>query len=100
MHPTFEQKARAYHDGVPSRNTHLQRLQQRQVEGWLLQWQNLPNPLYAPPCSNKKIQAWHKIMNDTAKNTSVLESCSADGRLATLQQLSEQLEASGKPMEA
>ncbi len=28
---------------------------------------------------------WHKIMSDTAKNTNVLEACSMDGRLTTLQ---------------
>jgi hypothetical protein len=30
-------------------------------------------------------KAWHKIMSDTAKNTVVLEACSSDGRLTTLQ---------------
>lgn len=43
-------------------------------------------------------KAWQKIMTDTAKNTNVLDACSADGRLATLQSLSEQLEVCQKSL--
>ncbi|KAL6757976.1 dynein heavy chain, N-terminal region 1-domain-containing protein, partial [Haematococcus lacustris] len=41
---------------------------------------------------------WQKIMNDTAKHTVVLDACSTDGRLATLQALSEQLEVCQKSL--
>lgn len=41
---------------------------------------------------------WLKIMADTARNTNVLDACSADGRLALLQELSEQLEKCQKSL--
>eukprot|EP00803_Ostreobium_quekettii_P011338 evm.model.scf_1312.1 EVM.evm.TU.scf_1312.1 scf_1312:839-40608(+) len=37
-------------------------------------------------------KAWQRTMADTAKNPNVLEACSAEGRLATLKDLSEALE--------
>lgn len=43
-------------------------------------------------------KAWQKIMSDTAKNTNVLDACSADGRLDTLRTLSEQLETCQKSL--
>jgi len=43
-------------------------------------------------------KTWQKIMADTAKNTSVLESCSAEGRLSTLKGLAEQLEVCQKSL--
>lgn len=43
-------------------------------------------------------KTWKKIMADTAKNTNVLEACSADGRLQTLLQLSEELETCQKSL--
>ena len=39
---------------------------------------------------------WKKIMNDTVKNTNVLDACSVDGRLKALQDLSEELETCQK----
>nr|Q9SMH3.1 RecName: Full=Dynein-1-alpha heavy chain, flagellar inner arm I1 complex; AltName: Full=1-alpha DHC; AltName: Full=Dynein-1, subspecies f [Chlamydomonas reinhardtii]CAB56598.1 1-alpha dynein heavy chain [Chlamydomonas reinhardtii] len=41
---------------------------------------------------------WQKIMNDTAKNTVVLDACMADGRLDLLKSLSEQLEVCQKSL--
>ncbi|PNH08033.1 Dynein-1-alpha heavy chain, flagellar inner arm I1 complex [Tetrabaena socialis] len=41
---------------------------------------------------------WQKIMNDTAKNTVVLDACVADGRLDLLKGLSEQLEICQKSL--
>ena len=42
--------------------------------------------------------AWKKIMAETARNPVVLEACGAEGRLAQLQSLSEQLEACQKSL--
>jgi hypothetical protein len=39
-----------------------------------------------------------KIMTDTSKNTNVLEACSVDGRLETMQHLLEALEACQKSL--
>ncbi|GLI59150.1 hypothetical protein VaNZ11_000978 [Volvox africanus] len=41
---------------------------------------------------------WQKTMNDTAKNTVVLDACTADGRLDLLKSLSEQLEICQKSL--
>uniref|UniRef100_A0A6S8LSH1 AAA+ ATPase domain-containing protein n=1 Tax=Dunaliella tertiolecta TaxID=3047 RepID=A0A6S8LSH1_DUNTE len=41
---------------------------------------------------------WQKIMADTARNVNVLEACSAEGRLQTLQTLAEQLEICQKSL--
>ena len=43
-------------------------------------------------------KSWAKIMNDTAKNTNVLDACAADGRLKELKRLSEELESCQKSL--
>jgi len=43
-------------------------------------------------------RTWMKIMADTAKSTNVLEACSAEGRLATLTDLMDQLETCQKSL--
>ena len=42
--------------------------------------------------------AWKKVMAETSRNPVVLEACGAEGRLAQLQALSEQLEACQKSL--
>ena len=43
-------------------------------------------------------KAWAKIMTDTAKNTNVLDACSAQGRLEELTRLAEELESCQKSL--
>jgi hypothetical protein len=58
--------------------------------GWILcvPWLTL---VWRPICEQEAKRfdnidkQWQKIMTDTSKNTNVLDACSADGRLTTLQ---------------